>query len=44
MAILKIDKEITALMVIDPYNDFISQRGKAWRRLKSVQPRRSRSA
>jgi hypothetical protein len=28
MANLKVDKEITALLVIDPYNDFISQGGK----------------
>lgn len=25
---LKFDKEITALLVIDPYNDFISEGGK----------------
>ena len=25
MANLKLDKEITALLVIDPYNDFISE-------------------
>jgi len=30
MAKLKIDKEITALLVIDPYNDFISEGGKVW--------------
>ena len=29
-------KEITALLVIDPYNDFISEGGKLWDRLKSV--------
>ena len=28
MAKLKYDKEITALLVIDPYNDFISEGGK----------------
>ena len=28
--------EITALLVIDPYNDFISQGGKYWDRLKGV--------
>jgi hypothetical protein len=28
MANLKFDKEITALLVIDPYNDFISRGGK----------------
>lgn len=36
MADLKFDKEITALLVIDPYNDFISAGGKVWDRLKSV--------
>jgi ureidoacrylate peracid hydrolase len=30
------DKEITALLVIDPYNDFISEGGKIWDRLKAV--------
>jgi nicotinamidase-related amidase len=29
-------KEITALLVIDPYNDFISEGGKVWDRLKMV--------
>jgi ureidoacrylate peracid hydrolase len=33
---LKFDKEITALLVIDPYNDFISEGGKLWDRLKTV--------
>jgi ureidoacrylate peracid hydrolase len=28
MANLKFDKEITALLVIDPYNEFISEGGK----------------
>jgi nicotinamidase-related amidase len=32
----KFDKEITALLVIDPYNDFISDGGKLWDRLKTV--------
>jgi ureidoacrylate peracid hydrolase len=36
MTILKFDKEITALLVIDPYNDFISEGGKIWNRLKAV--------
>ena len=36
MANLKYDKEITALLVIDPYNDFISEGGKIWDRLKTV--------
>jgi len=30
------DKEISALLVIDPYNDFISEGGKVWARLKTV--------
>jgi ureidoacrylate peracid hydrolase len=33
---LKFDKEITALLVIDPYNDFISEGGKIRDRIKSV--------
>jgi nicotinamidase-related amidase len=36
MANLKFDKEITALLVIDPYNDFISEGGKVWDRLRGV--------
>jgi ureidoacrylate peracid hydrolase len=36
MANLTSDKEITALLVIDPYNDFISEGGKVWDRLKAV--------
>lgn len=36
MARLTYDKEITALLVIDPYNDFISEGGKLWGRLKGV--------
>ena len=36
MANLKFDKEITGLLVIDPYNDFISQGGKIWDRIKDV--------
>jgi ureidoacrylate peracid hydrolase len=36
MASLQFDKEITALLVIDPYNDFISEGGKLWERLKTV--------
>src|SRR5262249_1476714 len=36
MANLKLDKDITALLVIDPYNDFISEGGKVWDRLKGV--------
>jgi len=36
MTNLKFDKETTALLVIDPYNDFISEGGKLWSRLKAV--------
>src|SRR5262249_14911169 len=30
------DKEITGLLVIDPYNDFISEGGKLWDRVRAV--------
>lgn len=30
------DQELAALLVIDPYNDFISEGGKVWARLKGV--------
>lgn len=33
---LKFDKEIAALLIIDPYNDFISEGGKIWDRIKNV--------
>jgi ureidoacrylate peracid hydrolase len=36
MANLKFETEITALLLIDPYNDFISEGGKIWDRLKTV--------
>jgi ureidoacrylate peracid hydrolase len=36
MANLAYPKEITALLVIDPYNDFISEGGKLWDRIKTV--------
>jgi ureidoacrylate peracid hydrolase len=36
MAKLIYDKRVTALLVIDPYNDFISEGGKVWERLKPV--------
>ena len=36
MAQVTDNKEITALLVIDPYNDFISEGGKVWDRLKTV--------
>jgi len=30
------DKRIAALLVVDPYNDFISEGGKIWPRIKAV--------
>ena len=36
MANLAFEKEITGLVVIDPYNDFISEGGKIWDRIKKV--------
>jgi nicotinamidase-related amidase len=36
LATLTYDKAITGLLVIDPYNDFISEGGKVWERLKTV--------
>ncbi|MDT5093307.1 MAG: ureidoacrylate peracid hydrolase [Mycobacterium sp.] len=30
------DKAITAQLIIDPYNDFISEGGKLWDRLRGV--------
>jgi len=36
MANATYEKEITALLVIDPYNDFISEGGKIWGRIKNV--------
>ena len=33
---LKYEKEISALLVIDPYNDFISEGGKIWDRIRAV--------
>jgi nicotinamidase-related amidase len=30
------NKQLTALLVIDPYNDFISEGGKIWDRIKDV--------
>ena len=36
MTNLSFDKEATALLLIDPYNDFISEGGKLWDRSKSV--------
>jgi hypothetical protein len=36
MTNLKYDKETVALLVIDSYNDFISEGGKIWDRAKAV--------
>ena len=36
MAKLSYQRDLTALLVIDPYNDFISEGGKIWDRIKSV--------
>ena len=36
MANLTYERDITALLVIDPYNDFISEGGKIWDRIKKV--------
>jgi ureidoacrylate peracid hydrolase len=33
---MKYDKGLTGLVVIDPYNDFISEGGKVWDRLRGV--------
>ena len=30
------DKQITALLIVDPSNDFISEGGKIWGRIKGV--------
>src|SRR5262250_3548449 len=36
MATLTFEKEISALVLVDPYNDFISEGGKIWDRIKGV--------
>ena len=36
MAELKFDKYITSLLIIDPYNHFISEGGKIWDRIRNV--------
>jgi ureidoacrylate peracid hydrolase len=36
MAKVTYDKQVTALLVIDPYNDFISAGGKIWDRIRAV--------
>ena len=36
MAKVVYNKELTALLVIDPYNDFISEGGKIWPRIRGI--------
>jgi nicotinamidase-related amidase len=36
MAAITYEKKITALLVIDPYNDFISEGGKIWNHIRAV--------
>ena len=36
MATVTHGQEVPALLVVDPYNDFISEGGKVWDRLKTV--------
>jgi ureidoacrylate peracid hydrolase len=36
MTSLEFEKDISALVVIDPYNDFISEGGKIWDRIREV--------
>ena len=36
MATVTYEKQITALLVVDPYNDFISDGGKIWNRIRDV--------
>lgn len=36
MANVTYEKDLTALLVIDPYNDFVSEGGKMWGRIKNV--------
>jgi nicotinamidase-related amidase len=36
MAQLAYEKQLTALLVVDPYNEFISEGGTIWNRLKGV--------
>ena len=36
MATLTFEKEITSLLLVDPYNDFISEGGKIWDQIKGV--------
>jgi hypothetical protein len=44
MANLKFDKEVTALLVIDPHSDFISEWGRVWGVLKTVKDARDFSS
>jgi ureidoacrylate peracid hydrolase len=36
MTRVSFDKDVTGLLLIDPYNDFISEGGKVWDRLRGV--------
>jgi nicotinamidase-related amidase len=36
VSIPEYDKSITSLLVVDPYNDFISEGGKIWPRIKAI--------
>ena len=36
MSTVQYEKDITGTIVIDPYNDFISEGGKIWDRIKSI--------
>jgi nicotinamidase-related amidase len=36
MNTVKYERENTALLMVDPYNDFISEGGKVWERLRAV--------
>ena len=33
---MNFDRDLTGLVMIDPYNDFISEGGKVWDRLKPI--------
>ena len=35
MAEVRYERDITALLVVDPYNDFISEGGKLWERIRA---------
>ena len=43
MATIAYENAITALLVVDPYDDFISEGGKIWNRIRALQRRRLRS-